>query len=77
MIIMQRTALTNLPPDSAKFSVLHRVETDIASLNRKICQLQREPRGNDQLLAAYQLMLKTRTEVLACLLETLERDQPH
>ncbi|BFM21275.1 hypothetical protein [Gilvimarinus japonicus] len=71
---MQRTALASLPPESAKFSVMHRVENDIVSISRKIQRLEHEPRGNAQLLAAYRLMLQTRTEVLACLLETLERD---
>ncbi|WP_049723839.1 hypothetical protein [Gilvimarinus polysaccharolyticus] len=71
---MPQIAFTSLPPESAKFSVMHRVESDIVSLNRKIQQLEHEPRGNDQLLAAYRLMLQTRTEVLRCLLEAMERN---
>jgi hypothetical protein len=71
---MQPSALTSLPQNTAKNAVLHRVENDIASLNRKISRLEQDPLGNDQLLSVYRLMLQSRTEVLRCLLETLHRD---
>ncbi|MDO3386115.1 hypothetical protein QWI17_09735 [Gilvimarinus sp. SDUM040013] len=58
---------------TAKDSVKHRVERDIASINQKIISLESEPRSNDQLLAAYRLMLKTRTEVLRCLTDTYNK----
>lgn len=53
--------------DPARLAIKNRVEKDIAALNRKILLLESEPRRNTQLLAAYRLMLETRTEVLECL----------
>lgn len=67
-------AASHLYNHTAKYSVKHRVERDIDSFNRKISSLENEPRSNDQLLAAYRLMLKTRTEVLACLTDSLNSD---
>ncbi|UTF59970.1 hypothetical protein [Gilvimarinus sp. DA14] len=60
--------------DPARQEIKNRVEKDIAALNRKIVLLESEPRRNDQLLAAYRLMLQTRTEVLQCL---SNRDKHH
>lgn len=71
---MQPHALVSLPQSAAKNAVLHRVENDIASLHRKISRLEQDPLGNYQLLSVYRLMLQTRTEVLRCLLEALNRD---
>lgn len=52
---------------TAKQAVRVRVEKDIVTIKRKITALEKEPRRNDQLLAAYRHMLKTRTDVLECL----------
>ncbi len=71
---MQQAAKT-LPQDPIRVSVLQRVERDIAHLTDKIHALEQQPHANDQLLAAYRLMLQTRTEVLACL--TGSDDQYH
>ncbi|MDO3381941.1 hypothetical protein [Gilvimarinus algae] len=74
-----RKAVSQFHDHSAKHSVKHRVERDIAALNRKIVHLENEPRCNDQLLAAYRMMLETRTEVLECLTRSLshEEHRPH
>lgn len=63
---MHKTA-HHLYDNSAKHSVKARVEKDIVTIKRQITVLENEPRRNDQLLAAYRHMLKTRTDVLACL----------
>lgn len=71
-------ATAHLHEASLKHSVKHRVESDIATLNRKIVHLEHEPDANTQLLAAYRMMLKTRTDVLHCLLDSMaaaERQQ--
>ncbi|MBU2886120.1 hypothetical protein KO507_10140 [Gilvimarinus agarilyticus] len=73
---MHKTA-NYLYDHSAKHSVKSRVERDIDSIQRKIATLEGEPRRNDPLLAAYRLMLQTRTEVLACLTDTLENEQTY
>ena len=67
-----RNATSQLHDVAVKHSVKHRVETDIDALSRKIIHLEGEPGANAQLLAAYRLMLKTRTEVLRCLLDCME-----
>jgi len=61
---------------SLKHAVKHRVESDIAILHRKIINLEEKPRSNGELLAAYRLMLATRTEVLNCLLDTMPAEHP-
>lgn len=67
-------AVSQLQNNTAKYSVKTRVEKDIASINNKIMCLENDPKGNDQLLAAYRLMLRTRTEVLQCLRESIARE---
>ncbi|WP_020208323.1 hypothetical protein [Gilvimarinus chinensis] len=62
-----RHATNHWPQDPARLAIKTRVKKDIASLKRKILLLESEPRRNTQLLAAYRLMLETRTEVLECL----------
>lgn len=68
-------ATAHLHDASLKHSVKHRVECDIATLNRKIDHLEREPGANTQLLAAYRMMLETRTDVLNCLLDSMAADE--
>ncbi|HEY7884361.1 MAG TPA: hypothetical protein VIC08_05380 [Cellvibrionaceae bacterium] len=75
-----RNATSQLHDASVKHSVKHQVESDIAALNRKIALMETEPSANLQLLAAYRMMLTTRTEVLKCLVDCMaagDRQQPH
>ena len=77
-VIGMRNATAHLHEVSLKHAVKHRVERDIAALHRKSMLLENSPQSNDQLLAAYRMMLATRTDVLNCLLDTMasgERQQ--
>ncbi len=69
-------ATAHLHEVSLKHAVKHRVESDIAALHRKIVSLESNPQSNDQLLAAYRMMLATRTDVLNCLLDAMDSERP-